>query len=460
MDPLAEDPQEPQQGGQYPPSPGYPPGPVYAPGQMYGPGPQYGYPRPGDPYEAQYGGWSPPPSGGRYNFSTHQPGMASSGWPPQRRSHPGRLLVAALVTAAVVVSGVGVGLVATGLLGRLGWTSGTTAASSAPDNTIRQFPRTSPGSGAGGASMGSVGPASSSQSSGVVVVDTTLGYQQARAAGTGIVVQSNGLIVTNNHVVQGATAITVTVVNSGRTYTASVVGTDAAHDIAVLKVNANGLTTVSTSSTANVTVGESILAVGNAGGTGVPTAATGTVTATNQSITATDQNGQNPENLTGLIETSAPIQAGDSGGPLYDSQGKVIGIDTAAATNRRGATTAGYAIPIGSAMTVAKQIITGNTSGGATIGLPAFLGVSIAATGGAGNGAAVAGVVPGGPADLAGISAGDTIVAVGGNTVASGSALRSALSGMHPGQQVTVTWVDANGQTQSATVTLVQGPAA
>ncbi len=155
-----------------------------------------------------------------------------------------------------------------------------------------------------------------------------------------MVLTSTGEILTNNHVVDGATSISVQVVTTGKTYTATVVGTDPTKDIAVLQLqNASGLQSANIGDAGAVsaaTVGTAVTGVGNAGGTGgVPSAASGKVVALNQSLTATDENGQNPEQLTGMIETNAPIQAGDSGGPLYDSANRVIGIDTAASTSRR-----------------------------------------------------------------------------------------------------------------------------
>src|SRR5580704_7270927 len=170
---------------------------------------------------------------------------------------------------------------------------------------------------------------------GLVDVTSTLGYQGATAMGTGIVLTSNGEILTNNHVVNGATSISVTDIGNGKTYKATVVGYDESQDIAVLQLSgASGLTTASTGDSSTVGVGDSVVALGNAGGVGgTPAVAPGSVTALNQAITATDEGSGSSEQLTGLIETNAGIQAGDSGGPLVNSHGQVIGIDTAASTN-------------------------------------------------------------------------------------------------------------------------------
>ena len=175
-------------------------------------------------------------------------------------------------------------------------------------------------------------------SPGLVDVNTVLGYQGARAAGTGIVLTSDGEVLTNHHVIAGATSITVTDIGNGKTYNASVVGYDGSHDIAVLKLkDASGLQTANTGNSDKVKLGDQVVGIGNAGGVGgTPSFAAGQVTGLNQAITATDEGGQDPENLTGLIQTDANIQAGDSGGPLANASGEVIGVDTAGSSNNNG----------------------------------------------------------------------------------------------------------------------------
>ena len=147
----------------------------------------------------------------------------------------------------------------------------------------------------------------------LVDVVSTEGDQGAIAAGTGIVLTSNGTVLTNNHVIRGATSIKVTDVGNGRTYTAKVVGYDATKDVAVIQLqNASGLTTASLGDSSSVQSGDSVTALGNAGGKGgTPSVAAGTVTALNQAITASDEgSGVNSEQLTGLIETNAGHPAG------------------------------------------------------------------------------------------------------------------------------------------------------
>ena len=312
------------------------------------------------------------------------------------------------------------------------------------------------GSGTGSGSSGGA-TAMSAQSVGVVDINTILKYQGAQAAGTGMVLTSSGVILTNNHVIDGATSISVTVVSTGATYTATVVGDDPTQDVAVLQLhNASGLRTAKLGDSNGVSVGEAVTGVGNAGGVGgTPSAAAGTVTALNQPITASDDSGQNVQHLTGMIETNAGIQAGDSGGPLYDSKGNIIGMDSAASTGAAGTTA--YAIPIDHAVQIAGQIASGKASDTVHLGYPAFLGISIADT--SVQGAAVASVLDGGPAQGAGITQGDVITAIGSTTIGSATDLQTALLQHKPGQTVTVTWTDQSGQSHTANVTLATGPA-
>jgi S1-C subfamily serine protease len=302
----------------------------------------------------------------------------------------------------------------------------------------------------------------------VVDIVSKLGDQGAAAAGTGIVLSSDGTILTNNHVIDGATAIRVTDVGNGRTYSASVTGYDASRDIAVLKLkDASGLATAAIGDSSSVQLGDKVVAVGNAGGRGgLPSVATGKVTGLSSSITASDEGTGTSERLVGVLQTNANIQPGDSGGPLLNRSGEVIGINTAASksgtTTSAAVTTQAFAVPINRAMDIAKQIESGSGSATVHIGPTAFLGVAIAnqqqSLGG--NGAPIAGTVPGGAASKAGITAGSEITSVGGESIGSPSDIRDALVTHHPGDKVKVTWVDASGQQHSVTVTLGSGPAA
>ena len=304
-------------------------------------------------------------------------------------------------------------------------------------------------------------------SPGLVDVVSTLGYQQAKGAGTGMVLTSSGEVLTNNHVIDGATSISVTDIGNGRTYSASVVGYDQHHDVAVLQLHgASGLQTVSLGNSSSAAVGQRVVALGNAGGKGgAPSVVTGKIAGTGASIGAADQLAGTVEQLHGLIAHNAAIQPGDSGGPLVNRYGQVIGIDTAGGQSQSGQTH-GFAIPINQAVATARQIAAGTSSATVHIGPTGLMGVQVmhasqAAANGvpAGSGAAVSGVLPSSPAAAAGLAGGDVITSVNGQRVTSPEGLQSALEPHHPGDQITVGWTDQQGQAHSGTVTLITGPA-
>ncbi len=292
----------------------------------------------------------------------------------------------------------------------------------------------------------------------VVDINSQLGVDNGGAAGTGMVLTASGEVLTNNHVVDGATSVQVVDVGNGRTYTATVVGTDKSDDVAVLQLQgASGLSTVTLGDSANVSVGDAVAAFGNAGGIGgTPSVASGHVTGLDQAITAYDDVMNTSENLTGLIQTDAAIQPGDSGGPLVDTHGRVIGMDTAASSSmhfQSQGSTAGFAIPINKALAIAAQIERGTSSGTVHIGPTAFLGIEISPTQNTGSrGVAVGGVIPGEPAASIGLAEGDIITAVDGVHVSTPAELSQEMQQLHPGQTVTVSWIDVDGQPASATV--------
>ena len=297
----------------------------------------------------------------------------------------------------------------------------------------------------------------------VVDVNSILGFQGGTAAGTGMVLTSTGVILTNNHVIDGATRISVQIAGAGRSYAATVVGTDVAEDVAVIQLQgAAGLKVAPFGDSGKVLIGDRVVSLGNAlGRAGPPSVSQGFVVGLGRDITATDPTAGTAENLSGLIQTSAALQPGDSGGPLVSSAGQVIGMDTAASSRVRfsAGSGVGFAIPINHALEVAAQI----RAGGGTVQSPSpaaqrgYLGVEVQQQGT--SGAYVAGVVAGGPADAAGIQAGDTIVAIGGTALASSSALTSVLSGHRPGESVRVTWVDGLGGRHVASIRLQAAPA-
>ncbi|MEA2505380.1 MAG: hypothetical protein QOG36_2423 [Actinomycetota bacterium] len=298
----------------------------------------------------------------------------------------------------------------------------------------------------------------------VVDVNSILGFQGGTAAGTGMVLSSNGAILTNNHVIDGATRISVQLGGTGRAYTATIVGTDVAEDVAVIQLQgASGLKVAPFGDSSKVLVGDRVVSLGNAlGRAGPPSISQGLVVGLNRDITASDPTAGTSENLSGLIQTSAALQPGDSGGPLVNGAGQVVGMDTAASSRVRfnAGGGVGFAIPINHALQVAAQI----RAGGGTVPTPSapagqrgYLGVAVQQN--PGSGALVAGIVAGSPAEGAGIAIGDTIVSVDGTTITSPSSLTSTLSSRHPGDTVRVTWVDGLGRRHTASIRLA-APAA
>ncbi|MBF4609321.1 trypsin-like peptidase domain-containing protein [Curtobacterium sp. VKM Ac-1393] len=302
--------------------------------------------------------------------------------------------------------------------------------------------------------------ATAAQKKGVVTINTVLNYDESsQAAGTGMILSSNGTVLTNNHVIQGATSITVTDETTGKEYKADVVGTDATNDVAVLKLeDASGLSTVTLDDDGEPSTGDTVTDVGNAEGTGNLVAAEGTVTATDQDIQVQSESGTGTESLTGLIEIAANIVSGDSGGPVVDSEGEVVGMATAASSGSADVT--GYAIPITTAKAIAEKILAGESSSTITIGLPAFLGVQVSNTASTTGGVAVAGTVEGSGAASAGLTEGDTITSLGGKTVTTSDELTAAVQSHSVGDKVVVGYTDSSGAAKTVTVTLTAGPAA
>ena len=371
--------------------------------------------------------------------------------------------------------------------GLVGYALGHGNGSSASSPTrVAAFP-SSLGSSPGGQSQGSSGQSSggvdgntiaSSLDKSIVNITTTLSGGQA--AGTGIIISSSGLVLTNNHVIADSTSLQVENSADGSTHTAKVLGYDVADDVALVQIqNVSGLTPAPLGKSSNLSVGDAVVALGNAGGQGgSPSVVTGSVTGLNQQITASDQDGSNAETLHHLVETDANIQPGDSGGPLADSNGQVVGMDAAASSSNGGSgfagqsTNQGYAIPIEDALAIAKNIASGD--GGTNIHVGAsrgVLGVEVQAdsttngfgnssNNGQGSGAVVSGVQSGSAAEAAGIAQGDVITAVDGTNVGSASDLTHAMSAHSPNDKVNVTWTDSSGTNQHASIRLGSGPPA
>ena len=415
----------------------------YAPGG-YGPSGPAGYGSGG--YAP--GGYGPSGPSGPGGYGPGGPAGYGPGGPegpeapgtPKHPSRRARLRVLALTAAAGVLIGAG-----------SAWalTAGTSAGSVLTTDQI--VAKTDPG---------------------LVDVVSNLGYQSGQAAGTGIVLTPNGEVLTNNHVINGATSVKVRDVGNGRTYPAKVVGYSASKDVAVLQLQgASGLTTASLGDSSTVRVGDKVVAIGNAlGRNGTPSVATGRVTGLGRAITAGDEGSGTSEQLTGLIQSNAPIQPGDSGGPLTNTHGQVIGIDTAGSSgstqlSSASSATQAFTIPINEALNFAHQIEAGTGSATVHIGSTAFLGIEVASGSQvpgtpASAGAQIAGVTQGSAAAAAGLGAGDTITSLAGHSITSSSQIRSVLNGYHPGDKVSISWTDQSGASHTATVTLATGPAA
>ena len=314
---------------------------------------------------------------------------------------------------------------------------------------------------------------------GLVDINTNITYQDASAAGTGMILTSGGLILTNNHVIEGSTSITARDIATGKTYTAKVVGYDLAKDIAVLQLeNASGLTTVSLGNSSTVKADQQVVGIGNAGGVGgTPSYAAGTIIATDQSIKAdSDENPNGSESLSGLIETNAPIQPGDSGGPLVTSSGKVVGMDTAAEDSSGGigfsettTATQAYAIPINTALYIAKKIENGDASATVHIGTTAILGIevqptesaepgSITGSPTATNGVTVGTIMANTPAASSGLEAGDVITSFDGHAITTTAQLSNLEYSLKVGQSATIEYVNSSGAQSTATFNLTAGP--
>ncbi|HEY6279181.1 MAG TPA: trypsin-like peptidase domain-containing protein [Streptosporangiaceae bacterium] len=453
------------------------------------------------------GSWDPPPTGGYPPAGGYPPGSYGppggygqpTGPPPPRRgTHPLVYVLVALLAAALGASAV----------------LGLQARNHATANPSQNVPSPNRGGGNGNTNTSSINAqaVAAKVEPGVVDITSNLRYTGQVFEGTGIVLSPGGLVLTNNHVVDGATRLTVTLVSSGRQYAGEIVGTDASQDVALIRlVGAAGLKTVQVGNSDKALIGTQVVALGNAGGAGgPPTVTSGSITALRRTITASDSGSDTSETLHNMLQTNAPIAEGDSGGPLSNGAGQVIGIDTAANTQTLGGpgTSQGFAIPINRALAIAHQMAAGHGSAAIRIGWPAFMGVAVAssasnaasavntpqqqwqqlnqaatAAGGginsngsclisdsgnpvpgriapASSGTLIAGVFCNDPAHRAGLGGGDVIQAVNGRAVSAPASLTRVLTRFHPGEQVSVTWMDTSGQRHTTPLRLIAGPAA
>jgi serine protease Do len=291
----------------------------------------------------------------------------------------------------------------------------------------------------------------------VARIDTTIDYQHAIGAGTGIVLDPSGTVLTNFHVVQGADSITATV--AGRQYPGDLVGYDRNRDIAVLQLRgAGGLPVAQLGDSSQLAAGDSVVALGNARGSGSPlTQEAGQVVGFGRTINAKDELTGASNQATGLIEIAAPVRAGDSGGPVVNATGQVVGVTTAATVNfRMDPGGSGFAIPINDAMATAGQIRSRTPTGTVHIGPPTLLGVGVNSRNQPESlpGVVIFEVLRGGPAQAAGLHDGDVLLSIDGEQLSSATALTNTLDRHYPGDVVDLTWIDRSGQQLTGKATL------
>jgi S1-C subfamily serine protease len=495
-----------------PPPPGFGPASSHTQPLGYGQQEQYGQPGYGQPGYGPYH-----PYGQPLNYGYQGPAR-------RRRRLSNVIAYIAVAVVAAVVGGLFVDL-ATGSSSPPAASSGNPGNSGGNSNPFSGFPfnNGSSGNSSGGSNNGSglsgatIKKVQNAIMPGLVVISSNLQYQDDAAEATGMIISSNGLVLTNNHVINGTTGLTARVVNAdgqgtGQRYTARWLGYDKTADVAVIQlVGASGLHTVPLGDSNSVKVGDGVVAMGNANGTGSISTVEGRITGLNEKITASD-NGESAETLTHMIQTSSQIIPGDSGGPLASQDGQVIGMDTAASTNTYVGSQqdVGFAIPINRAMSIADQIISGKSSSDVRVGSVGFLGVVV--VGGTSNkigaqstltnpqaqakqeqqqlqsaggfsgapgsgclsndgntgvpqniapvssGTLVLGALCGTPAASAGMVPGDVITSVDGKSVSSPASLVTILSVLKSGQTVSVVYSTPSGSTMDRSMTLAAAP--
>ncbi|HXL90719.1 MAG TPA: trypsin-like peptidase domain-containing protein [Streptosporangiaceae bacterium] len=443
-----------------------------------GDGPDFGGPAPG------WGNWMPP--------SAYGP----AGWEPAPYQPPprhGRRLLVYLLVAAVAA----------------GFGAGVTFAISRPDTASSSAGVSShdipaqhdnPAAVAAGLNQARV---EKKLRPGLVDITATLQYSSETAEGTGMILSADGLVLTNNHVIDNSTSVKATLVGSGRIYTAKVLGYDSTQDVALLQLEgAVDLPVVTLGNSDQITIGMPVLALGNAQGRGGATPAPGIINALDRSINASDSGSGITEYLHDMEQTSAQIQQGDSGGALADNTGQVVGMITAAnTTSGQAGGTIGFAIPINTALSIARQIIAGQGSSTVYLGEPGFLGVAAATSTSADpkkeasdeqgvlehnafdsnpdgpgciqselqvivpadiapaqSGALIVGVFCDTAVSATGLTSGDVITAVNGQPVTTPASLGALVQQYHPGDAVSVSWTSVKGGKHTASITLGAGP--
>ncbi len=449
-------------------------------------------------YQGQGGG---DPGGHQAGGGYGAPGWDRPDPPPGRHGRGGRFLV--YIAVAALAAGIGAG-VTVAVDSR-----GSAPAAGISSNNVPGPNNNAAGSGSASTPLNRAAVAKKVEP-GLVDIVATLKYNGETAEGTGMIISPSGLVLTNNHVIDGATTVRASLVdlgpNSSQSYAAQVVGYDATDDIALLQLHgASGLPVENFGNSSQVSLGTPVLALGNAEGRGGATPAVGIINALNRSIQASDQGSNSTENLYHMLQTNAQIQQGDSGGALANNAGQVIGMITAANTATSSQVgpsggTLGFAIPINSALAIAKQIASGQTSANVYIGLPGFLGVEVAtssspspqqqaadeAQGGgrrapagsgsacqgtnqqasipaqiapASSGALILGVLCGTAASSQGLVPGDVILSVEGQAITTPDSLTNITAMYHPGDLVSVDWEGVGGTRHTSSMMMGSGPA-
>jgi putative serine protease PepD len=428
-----------------PPSSG-PGGESAAPGQAqprYPGGPQFPGGRPGDTaaYPVPGGSFAAPPPGDTGQFYAAAP-------PPSRRSSVRTGLAAGAVALALVSGGIG------GAVGALVSDSGDRpVATNALDGPVPKVQNTA------NAPAGSTQAVAQRVLPSVVMIEVA--SNRGQGEGSGVVLSSDGLILTNNHVAAGGGGngdMSVTFAD-GSTAQASLVGADPVSDLAVIRVRGRtDLQPIDLGSSANLQVGQPVVAIGSPLGL-AGTVTTGIVSAMNRPVSTTGEGGNDPtvpNPVIDAIQTDAAINPGNSGGALVDAEGRLIGINTAIASlgssgaggQQSGSIGLGFAIPVDQARRVADELIKSGHATYAQIGMTVQRDESV-------HGARVLDVTPNGPAAAAGIPSGSIVTRLDDRTIDSGDALVAAVRSKQPGDKVTVTYTDERGgNTRTAEVTL------
>ena len=408
----------------------------------------YSDPAPARPSETSTGngGTTPPPAG-------PEPQAAASKPPKKRRKHSGGRIARSAVA-----------LVLAAAMGFAGGFVGARVGNAGNKVVIQQVERTDSSAASGTAVASSdmtTSQVSEMVSPSVVVITTEqvvysqwswYGQNQVESgAGSGVIISSDGYILTCAHVVSGASQITVTIGDTD--YTATVVGEDDTSDVAVLKIDATGLTPATVGDSNSLSVGDSVLAVGNPLGELGGTVTSGIVSALNRSVTI---QGTSSTNTMSLIQMDASVSPGNSGGGLFNMNGELIGLVNAKSSSSD-AEGLGFAIPINDAIQVAQDLLeNGYVSGRPYMGIT-YIAVTDAQTAAQLNvnayGVYVVDVVQGGPADKAGLKAGDRIVSIDGTEIAQKDDLGTLMQQHTAGDTLSIT-VARDGQMQTVSLTL------